>query len=208
VTFGQAAGDETLIDAAKLALKNVDRPQYLDWNGADSYADSIEGALYLLNRFPVSEGFDWLEKILPLFLGKQRDDGIAEGWYGDGNYARTALLAGLYFTQGVIPRPWRRDLKVGALNSGKTLQIMGWADGPWEGKVCFDIRRHQRHLRLPTNYPRLNEFPEWFTVEEGASYLVRRDNGKPDLKTGKELADGYPVRLTGGGPFLITVEPR
>jgi len=208
VTFGRATGDEALIDAAKLALKNIDRPQYLDWNGADSYADSIEGALYLLNRFPISEGFDWLEKILPLFLGKQRDDGIVEGWYGDGNYARTALLAGLYFTQGIVPRPWRRDLKVGALTSGKTLQIMGWTDGPWEGKVCFDTRRHQRNLRLPTNYPRLNEFPEWFTVEDGARYHLRRDNGKPELKTGKELADGYPVRLTGGGSFLITVQSQ
>jgi hypothetical protein len=208
VTFGRAAEDETLIDAAKLALQNIDRPHYLDWNGADSYADSIEGALYLLNRFAVQEGFDWLEKILPLFLGKQRDDGIVEGWYGDGNYARTALLAGLYFTQGIIPRPWRRDLKIGALTSGKTLEIMVWTDGPWEGKVCFDTRRHQRHLRLPINYPRLNEFPEWFTVAEDAHYHLRLNNGKIELKTGKELIEGYPVRLTRGGSFFVTIESR
>jgi hypothetical protein len=208
VTFGRAAGDEALVDAAKLALKNIDRPQYLDWNGADSYADSIEGALYLLNRFPIAEGFDWLDKILPLFLGKQRDDGIVEGWYGDGNYARTAFLAGLYYTQGVIPRPWRHDLTLGALSSGKSLQIMGWTDGPWEGKICFDTRRHQRHLRLPTNYPRLNEFPEWFTVEEDANYHVRLNNGKIELKTGKELIEGHPVRLDRPGFFHILVEPH
>jgi hypothetical protein len=54
----------------------------------------------------------------------------------------------------------------------------------------------------------LNEFPKWFTVEDDAHYHLRLNNGKLDLKTGKELIEGYPIRLDRRGIFYILVDPQ
>lgn len=205
LNFATATADDAFIGAVRQALRNIDRPRYLDWNGADSYADSIEGGLILLNRLPEEPGWRWLEKVLPIFLGKQRDDGIVEGWYGDGNYARTALMAGLYFTQGAMGRPWRSDLRFGATQQGHGLQIALAAEKEWEGRLSFDTPRHRRNLNLPVNYPRLNEFPEWFTVESDARYQVRAGDDKATVKSGAELADGLPLHLKAGETRLVEV---
>jgi hypothetical protein len=207
VTFGLAAGDAALVEAARSALCRLDQPRYLDWNGADAYADSIEGSLYLLNRFPTPEGFAWLEKMLPLFLGKQRDDGIVEGWYGDGNYARTALMAALYFTQGAVCRPWRPDLRFGAARDGDRFHLVLTAEKDWEGRLHFDIPRHRVHLGLPLNYARLNEFQEWFTVEAERLYEVNNDGNKARRAKGKELADGVALKVKAGQSVTLRVAP-
>ncbi|MFN8009216.1 MAG: hypothetical protein U0V70_19750 [Terriglobia bacterium] len=155
------------------------------------YADSLEGANYLLNRFPVREALVWQEKILPLFLGKQQDNGIVEGWYGDGNYARTALLVARYYTQGTLCHPWRPDLRFGAMSDdGGRLALVLTADKNWSGKLILDQPRHRLNLNLPVNYPRLNEWPEWFTVEADRHYRVKMDGVQSELKTGAELAQG------------------
>lgn len=206
-TFGMATDDPELIAAVQRALHNINRPRYLDWDGADSYADSIEGSLLLLNRFPVREGFEWLEKVLPVFLGKQQDNGIVEGWYGDGNYARTALMVGLYFTQGASCQPWRPDLRFGALRRGGKLHVALSAAAKWDGKLLFDQPRHSLHLRLPVNYPRLNEFPEWFTADPNAAYRVKVGGGRPEVLSGAALARGITLRLRAGETIVVEVEP-
>jgi hypothetical protein len=197
-TFALATDDERLLDSVKATLRNINKPRYLDWNGADAYADSIEGATYLLNRFPTREAFAWLENVLPIFLGKQRDDGIVEGWYGDGNYARTALLAARYYTQGTIASPWRSDLRLGAMRDGEVLTVEVSAEADWEGRIVLDQPRHQLILRLPSNYLRLNEWSEWFTVEANRSYQAKIDGSKTRTMTGAELAQGLPLQVKKG----------
>ncbi|MCW5551666.1 MAG: acetylxylan esterase [Verrucomicrobiae bacterium] len=197
-TFGTATSDPVLLEAVTNALRNIDQPRYLHWSDADAYADAIEGALYLLNRFPVRDGFDWMERMSPLFLGKQRDNGIVEGWYGDGNYARTALLAARYYTQGTVCRPWRTDLRCGAMREGGTLRIALRAERDWEGKIIFDQPRHRLILNLPTNYARLNEWSEWFTIENDGRYQVKASDARSAVRTGAELAQGLPLTLKAG----------
>ena len=214
LTFGRATGDAALIEAARHALRHIDQPRYLHWSDADAYADSIEGALYLLNRLPTRQGFDWLEKMLPLFLGKQSESGIVEGWYGDGNYARTALLAALYFTQGATCRPWRADLHLGAVREGDTLHLLLSAEKDWEGQLRFDTPRHREHVRLPANYARLNEFPEWFAPEPAARYEVKvlvRDHpagSKPKTQTGAELAQGLSLQVSARNACVLKISPQ
>jgi len=204
-TFGTATGDSALLDAVRRALQHIDQPRYLNWSDADAYADAIEGSLLLLNRVPEREGFAWLDKMLPLFLGKPRDDGIVEGWYGDGNYARTALMAALYFTQGATCRPWRSDLRLGAVREGDTLHLALVAEKDWDGKLRFDTPRHREHLRLPENYARLNEFPEWFTVEAAAGYELKVGHEKMRRVTGTGLAGGIPVSLKAGKEIAVKI---
>jgi hypothetical protein len=205
-TFGLATGDESFIRAARFALEHIHQPQYLLWEGADSFADSIEGALLLLNRLPVTGGFRWMEAVLPHLLSKQREDGIVEGWYGDGNTARTLLMAALYYTQGVVPRPWRADLCIGASRQGQRLTVALTAEQDWQGTLLFDRPRHREHLRLPVNYPRLNEFPEWFTVEAAKRYRVRMGHATRRVN-GEALWRGLSVEIRRGRTEVVTVEP-
>ena len=51
-------------------------------------------------------------------------------------------------------------------------------------------------LNLPKNYVRLNEFPEWFTVDESRLYRVTGPHGQERVLLGAELADG--IRLADG----------
>ncbi|MBK9140023.1 MAG: acetylxylan esterase [Verrucomicrobia bacterium] len=196
--------------AAGEPLKRINQGRYLDWNGADSYADSIEGGLLVLNRLPEPAGFAWLHRILPIFLGRQRDDGIVEGWYGDGNYARTALMAALYFTQGTRVQPWRPDVRFGAVQTGDgRLELVIRPETAWSGRVIFDRPRHRTNLNLPKNYPRLNEFPEWFTVEAGSRYQVTVAGRErfETTRTGSELAQGLWLALEAGEMARVTVRP-
>ncbi|MCX8108661.1 MAG: acetylxylan esterase, partial [Verrucomicrobiae bacterium] len=87
MTFCEAVKDPLGLNSVKNALQGLGQRQYLHWEGADSYADSIESALVLLNRVSDQTGWAWINAVTPLFLGKQGDDGVVEGWYGDGNYA-------------------------------------------------------------------------------------------------------------------------
>lgn len=208
MTIGNQLDAGSGSSAARQALKHINQGRYLDWNGADSYADSIEGGLLVLNRLPEPEGFAWLHRILPIFLGRQRDTGIVEGWYGDGNFARTALMAALYFTQGTRVQPWSPDVRFGAKQGEQhSLVLAIQATSAWSGRVIFDRPRHRAILNLPKNYPRLNEFPEWFTVETGVKYQVELAGKERSqiTRTGEELAQGLWLDLKAGETVRVTI---
>ncbi len=220
VTFGQATGDGRYVEAARRALRGVNQERYLEWGGADSFADSIEGALLLLNRLPEPEGFAWLEEILPRYWAKQKltdegGTGIVEGWYGDGNYARTALMVAFYYTQGASAHPWNELVQLGAVRDSDRLLLSVRSDEGWRGRVRLDHPRHRDHYRLPRSHPRLNEFPEWFTVEPGELYRVhvrsslhdRNRDSEGRIVLGASLIEGPEFSVPAGEELHITVSP-
>ncbi len=70
---------------------------------------------------------------------------------------------------------------------------------PWSGKVALDYARHRRILNLKKNYARLNQWPEWFTVDENTLYSVQNaDTGKREILLGSDLKSGYPVAVVRG----------
>lgn len=204
-----ATGEEKYRRAVESALRAVTlKPEYLfdekgagrGW-GANAYSDSIEGALVLLNRVPNAETADAVDAAMRKYFDRQRPDGIIEDWYGDGNYIRTSLMYALWKSQGVYLRPWTSSVQVGAVRSDGGLTIRLEADAPWQGRLCFDHPRHRDHWNIARNYPRLNEFPEWFTVEHDAAYQV---NDRKYL--GAELIEGIPQTLAAGQ--RVTLEVR
>jgi dienelactone hydrolase len=220
LNFGLVTGQARYVDAARFALQHIDQERYLDWGGADSFADSIEGALLLLQHLPEAAGYHWLERILPAFFGKQElpssdgtGTGIVEGWYGDGNYARTALMVALCYTRGTSMQPWNSGLELGAADLDKDLFLSLSSAQDWSGRLYFDHARHAKHFRLPHDLPRLNSFPEWYTVEAALLYRVAfADPGNPQksqssLVLGAELLAGLPVQLKAGQPLHLTVTP-
>jgi hypothetical protein len=172
-----------------------------DWeNGsADGYADAIEGALNLFNRIPNRELEQWIDSEIKVMWQKQQEDGIIEGWHGDGNFARTSAMYALWKTAGVTLKPWNENLKYGAIQKSDTLYIHVQSSVPWEGSLFFDRERHNDFLHLPSDYPRINQFQEWWTIKQNTSYLVTDcKNGYQKTLTGEELVDGLPFSLSEG----------
>jgi len=216
-SFGLCTGEQRYVEAARRALRGLDRERYLEWGDADAMADSIEGALLLLARFPEPEGFAWLERILPRFFARQAlpeegGSGIVEGVYWDGNYARTALMVALHCTQGASVQPWSEDISLGAAAEGERLFVLLASDAGWSGALRLDHPRHRDHFRLPRDLPRLNEFPEWYTVAGGELYglTIESSTGasRELVRLGSELCAGLPLALAPGESLRVVVAPR
>lgn len=177
--------------------------------GADGYADAIESALNLYNRFVadprVATVPGWLDSEIRQLWSYQQPNGIIEGWHGDGNFARTTIMYCLWKTQGVTVQPWRADLRLGAVRAGDALAVVVSAEQPWEGVLLFDRPRHAENLKLPADWPRINQFPEWFTVQADRKYHVQLGRAAAEVQTGALLAAGLPLKLGAGGKLELSV---
>lgn len=195
-------------EAAARALAAVAKYKDYDWEGgsADGYADAIEGAVNLLARVPDKGAAAWADDAIGFLYRKQRADGIIEGWHGDGNSARTALMYALWKTQGTAAAPWRDDIRLGAVRGADgTLFVSLSGEWPWSGALRFDRPRSKAVMHLPFDYPRINQFPEWFTVDPLAKYEVRIGDGAAQVVDGADLT-GYPLSLSPGAPIRLSLK--
>jgi len=195
-TFYMVTGEQKYRDAVVRVLKNLPKYRKHNWEngGHDGYADAIESALYLVSREPVPEALDWIESEIKVLQAYQRPDGLVECWYGDGNWARTNLLYALSKSQGCFVEGWRAGVRLGAEKQGQNLYISLQSPAGWAGSPPFDHARHQREMNFDRNYVRLNEWPEWFTVDENRLYeITDQANGVRQLRLGSELKKGIPV---------------
>ncbi len=206
-TFYQCTGETKYRDAVRRVLKNLPKYRNYVWEprkgtrlgSFDGYADSIESAIYLVNREPVPEAFDWIDSEMKVMRAMQRPDGFIEDWYGEGNFNRTALLDALMRSQGARPEAWTPGVRVGAVREGDRLYLSLVA--PRDTKVQFDFARYRRVMNFDRNYIRLNEFPEWYTVDENTLYKVRTAAGADErLLLGSELIGGV---VLGPGDWVV-----
>jgi len=208
-TFYQCTGETKYRDAVLKALRGLPKYRRYVWEprpndpqltlgSFDGYADTIESAIYLVAREPVPEALEWIESETQVLLGMQRPDGHIEYWYGEGNFNRTVMLYALMQSRGVRPARWQPGVRVGAVQDGARLHLnLALPPAVRETTVRFDYARHRRVLNLDRNYVRLNEFPEWFVVDENSLYRVRSaadagvDAGQ--VRLGSELIAGIPL---------------
>ncbi|MGI6454323.1 MAG: hypothetical protein ACOX5R_01725 [bacterium] len=203
----QLDGKEEYRQAVERILGNIIKYVNFSWEGnsADGYADAIEGGLNLLNRIPVDKGFQWVDESMKILLNMQRPDGIIEGWHGDGNFARTALMYALWKTRGVHVSPWNGGLAFGAEQYGDELFLSLRSDWNWQGFLLFDIPRHQFNLHLPSDYPRINQFPEWFTVEPEAAYEITINAQETLTRSGRQLHEGFALAVQPDHPIYLHI---
>ena len=210
-TCYQATGETRYRDAVVRVLNNLPKYRNYVWEprrdaalplgSFDGYADAIESAIYLAAREPVPAAFDWIDSEMAVMLGMQKPDGHVEYWYGEGNFNRTAMLYALMKSRGVRPGHWTPGMAVGAVQDGDRLSLSLTLPSPT--LIRFDYARHRRAMNLNRNYVRLNEFPEWFVVDENTLYrLTPASGGEPLIRLGAELVQG--VELSSGD---WTVEP-
>lgn len=179
------------------------------WEGgsADGFADAIESALNLYAREQDVPGVAaWMDHNMNRMLAIQKPDGTVEGWHGDGNFARTAIMWALWKQQGVTLRPWREDVSLGAAQRDSTLYLSVTAEEAWSGTLQFDVPRHRAYMNLPLDYPRINQFPEWFTIEADAKYRVSVPGTRGTVYSGRALVEGLSVDVDGGERRRLTVE--
>jgi len=171
------------------------------WEGTsqDGYADAIEGALNLFTREPVPSAGEWIDSETRVLWDKQQPSGIIEGWHGDGNFARTTIMYCFWKTGGVYLTPWRDDLQIGGIFRDNKLYLTISSATDWKGKVMFDRKRHSEYMHLPLDWPRINQFPEYFTVEKGENYTIENGSVRKELEiTGEDLLNGLNVKVIGG----------
>jgi len=213
--YDMAVGEDVYRGQVRQTLGKLAKPMYKNyqWEGSsiDGFADSIEGAIYLLNRVPVEEGFAWVDGEMAGNVARSNEPLETARLWGtmklESNGVRTVIMHALMHTRGLIARPWRRDLKLGAEQTGSSLRIVLKADRPWKGKLIFDIPRHRLYMGFEKDWPRMNTLPEWFTVEpEGLYSVVDIRAGTIVRRRGKELREGLKVEVKGDRDLLLLIE--
>jgi len=178
------------------------------WEGtsSDGYADAIEGALNLYARENVPTTEEWIDSEIKVMWNKQQPSGIIEGWHGDGNFARTTIMYCLWKTMGTYVVPWREDIELGAVQKDSLLYISVFAKYNWEGRLMFDKKRHTEFMHLPLDWPRINQFPEYFTLENDGVYTIGSGNNRKEkILSGRELQDGLSLRIQKGETVKLVV---
>jgi hypothetical protein len=194
--------------AARAGLEAAAQLDLYPWQGVepDGYADTIEGALYVLSHLASPAAAAWIDRQAGTLFGAQDDDGRVEDGYLDGNFIRTALLYGAWQSQGVRLHPWEPGAMLGAVPDGACLSVAIATGRDWQGRVIFDAPRHRLHLGLPLDYPRLNAWPEWFATEPGHLFRVDdSDGGATGVRDGASLSEGVDLRLEAGAERHLRV---
>lgn len=202
-------GTQPYREATLKVLSNIHKYRNYPWEGGsfDGYADAIESGLNLYNRERITSVAQWIDSEIQVMWRKQKSTGIIGDWHGDGNFARTTLMYCLWKTQGLWVQPWNEAVFVGAVQNCDYLYLCLSAARDWSGKVHFDSPRHQTHMKLPLDWPRLNQFPEWFTVDSEASYVWRdRTTGDQQTYSGQQLREGIYQSLQAGVQKQIRIE--
>lgn len=214
--YDMATGADTYRPHVAQTLANTMKPAYENyaWEGEsiDGYADSIEGAIYLLNRVPVEAGFQWVDRETKNNLvdhPSRLENGELWGTMKlQSNGVRTVIMHSLMHTQGVIARPWQAGLEVGAAPDGEGIVIVVRSEADYEGVLEFDIPRHRIYMGFAKDWPRMNTLPEWFTVEPDAVYTVHRGDTAARTYTGRQLHAGLEINTRAGETLQLKVAPE
>ena len=213
-------GVERYREAVMHALENIHHYRAFDWEnrGADGYADAIESGLNLYNREPISGAGGWIDSEISIMWSMQdsshresalkwKNTGIIEGWHGDGNFARTSIMYCLWKTQGISVHPWREDVLFGASGENGKIYLSIQVKEDWDGVIKFDYSRSKVNMNMPLDYPRINQFPEWFTVSGDSAYrLTFPGEGRKETVSGKILMEGYPLKMESGSSGHLVIQ--
>lgn len=205
LTVYQIDQKENYLQAVEKTLASITQYTNYPWEGksSDGYADAIESAINLHNRMPGSSVAGWIDSEIQVMWEKQQPNGIIEGWHGDGNFARTSIMYHLWKSKGVTMAPWRANLYYAAEKQGDTLRVSVTSPVDYNGHLLLDKPRHAEYLNLPEDYPRINQFQEWFTVNPSAKVqVITNQNKKAYTCNGKER---IPISLNGGDSLKIEI---
>lgn len=180
-----------------------------DWESgsADGYADAIEGALNLYNRERIESTQHWIDSEIKVLWNFQKKDGMIEGWHGDGNFARTTIMYCLWKTQGITPIEWDADLQLGAVEIPHGVRVYVSHPKGWKGRLKLDTERSKTVMHFPADYPRINQFQQWFTIQDQSMYRIKNlRTSKSTTAKGKYLHTGLFIQSKPNEEILLDIE--
>lgn len=197
--FYLMTGEEKYKQAIVKVLSNL--PKYVNypWQGKhyDGIADSVEGAISLVNREANSEVNSWIDQEMLRIFKDQKADGHVDRSYLEGNFIRTSLLYMNMKSQGVSISNWTSGVGVGAVKKDAKLFLSLKTAHSAKAVVRFDYARHKKIFNLPINLVRLNETPEWFVVDENLLYevssVINSKVSSSRIYLGSELKNGISL---------------
>ena len=212
--YDMAMGSDIYTAHIKRTLGNLLDPalENYGWEGEsiDGYADSIEGAIYLLNRLPVPKGIEWVDRETRTnIVGHPTRLERGELWGTmklQANGVRTTIMHALMHTRGIVARPWQQGLKLGAVQTDEGVVVVATSEKDYEGLLEFDIPRYRFYMGFAKDWPRMNTLPEWFTVELGQAYTVQ-EGGASMVRTftGRQLHNGLAVAVNAGETIKLEI---
>ena len=96
---------------------------------------------------------------------------------------------------------------LGAAPEGPCLRVHIHAQHVWRGALIFDTPRHRQHVSLALDYPRLNQWPEWWTAEPTGRYAITLPDGTGVGVDGATLAAGLPLAVAPNVAHQLLVCP-
>ena len=61
-------------------------------------------------------------------------------------------------------------------------------------------------MHLPLDWPRINQFPEYFTIEKDKRYrIIPVDSQKEMIVSGNDLNNGYPIKIKSGKTIKLII---
>lgn len=203
-------GYEPYREATLKALNNLNAHyRNYDWEHGshDGYADAIESAINFYNREPIASVAAWIDSEMQVMLKMQRPDGVIGAWHGDGNYARTAIMYALWKSQGAYLTSWSKNVLLGAKEVEDSYCFVVKADKEeWNGTICFDKPRHKMNMKIPMDWTRINQFPEWFAPHPQQMYQVSVNGARFRKVKGEELHKGITLALKAGQTQTIIIK--
>ncbi|NLS96320.1 MAG: hypothetical protein GXX96_29635 [Planctomycetaceae bacterium] len=214
--YDMALGTTRYETAIRKPMANLLKPRYFhfDWDSGsrDNVADSVEGGLYLLYRYPTPEAFLWADREIATLLVDHTDPERLWGVHKlEANTVRTVLIHTMLHTRNTIARPWQQGLELGAAPCGDGICLFLQSEQAYEGRVQFDVPRHRLTMGFAQDWPRMNAVPEWFTVEPDEAHQYRVDDvdgGSSQTVSGKTLSEGLAVRIQPGKALRLVVTPK
>jgi len=201
-------------DAARRAVRALPNYRNYEWEQGkmDGYADALESALYMLHELREPAAAEWLDDQMPVLYGFQdAETGAVVERDLDGNFVRTSLLYGQYLTRGAWLAPWPVGGMLGGAEDGGCLVLSAASRTDWSGRVTFDLARHSTYFQMPVDYPRLNKWLEWYTVDPARSYRLESgaDGESPSQRSvvGSELIEGVELTLAANRPTYLRLCP-
>lgn len=218
--FVQAARRANLVDANRLSRldSRVDEIAIATFaklplrpysESSDADCDAIESAIYIAAYRPHlrKQAMDWADAQMQFLLDRQQPSGMIEGLYLDGNFIRTMLLYADSRTAGFRIEPWSGDVTIGyAEDDTGRASLVVRAEKPYTGRLVADRPRHRLYIGLPWNWPRLNSWPEWLTIDEKPT--VEQVTGLDAQLNFDALTRGVDVNLDRGETITIRLKTK